>query len=100
MTMTSGTDGVSKRRHNLWRIVGWGAVAAALLAPAVAMRVGGDVDWTASDFLFAAVLLIGGGLLIELVVWKAKSRALRIALAIAVVAAVLVVWADGAVGIF
>jgi uncharacterized membrane protein len=100
MTMTNETDGGRRRGVSPGRIAGWGMVAAALLAPAVAMQVGGDVDWTASDFLFAAVLLIGGGLLIELVVWKAKSRALRIAAALTVVAVVLLVWADGAVGIF
>ncbi|GAA0619546.1 hypothetical protein GCM10009422_13850 [Brevundimonas kwangchunensis] len=83
-----------------WHIAGWGAVAAILLAPAVAMQFSSEVAWTASDFLFAGVLLIGAGALIELAVWKAKSKALRIALILGVLAAVILIWADGAVGIF
>jgi anti-sigma-K factor RskA len=90
----------TRRGLNGWRIAGWGAVAAILLAPAVAMQFSSEVAWTASDFLFAGVLLTGAGALIELAVWKAKSMTLRIALILAVLAAVALIWADGAVGIF
>lgn len=99
MTLTNEPS-ASKSGLGRWRIVGWGAVAAILLAPAVAMQFSDEVAWTASDFLFAGVLLIGAGALIELAVWKAKSTPLRIALILAVLAAVALVWADGAVGIF
>jgi len=54
---------VAKRaggRHPL-RIIGWSLVGLILLAPLVAMQFTREVAWTASDFLFAGVLLIGGG---------------------------------------
>src|SRR3569623_2014811 len=41
---------------NPWRLAGWGAVAALLLLPAVAMQFPRDVAWTANDFAFGAVL--------------------------------------------
>lgn len=85
---------------NLIRVAGWSAVALVLLTPLVAMRFTDEVNWTASDFAFAAVLLIGGGLLLELIFWKASAPALRVGLALSVVAAVLLIWADGAVGVF
>jgi ABC-type cobalamin transport system permease subunit len=88
------------RGPGLWRVAAWGAVAALLIAPLVAMQFTTEVNWTTSDFAIAGALLIGAGLLIELVVWKARSRALRIGACVAVVAAVLVIWAQGAVGIF
>ena len=46
-----------------WRIIGWGGAVALLAAPFIAMRFTTEVNWTASDFVFAAVLLgvIGGG---------------------------------------
>jgi hypothetical protein len=83
-----------------WRPALWGAIAAVLIAPAVAMRFTTEVAWTASDFLFAGLLLVGAGL-----VWEAAAATLRRPLyrraaAGLIVAAVLVVWAQGAVGIF
>ena len=48
----------------------------------------------------AAVLLIGAGLLLELLLWKARTPLVRLALAGTVVLAVLVIWAEAAVGIF
>ena len=84
---------------NLIRAAGWSGVVLALLTPLIAMRFTDEVNWTAFDFAFAGVLLVGAGLLLELIVQKARGPALRIGLAVAVVAAVLLVWADGAVGI-
>jgi hypothetical protein len=82
------------------RLLGWGAVALTLLAPAVAMRFTDEVNWTPSDFGLAAILLISGGAMIELVAWRARTAALRIGLALLVLAVVALVWAEGAVGIF
>jgi len=85
---------------NPWRLAGWGAVAALLLLPAVAMQFTRDVAWTANDFAFAAVLLVGAGGLLELTAWKVRDVRYRAAIGLTVLAAVLLVWADGAVGIF
>ncbi|QYF88166.1 hypothetical protein [Brevundimonas sp. PAMC22021] len=85
---------------NLIRAAGWSGVALVLLAPLIAMRFTDEVNWTAFDFAFAGVLLVGAGLLLELIVWKARRPMVRAGLALAVVAAVLLIWADGAVGLF
>lgn len=87
----------------LWqvlRLLGWGAVALILLAPAVAMRFTDEVNWTISDFVFAGVLLIGAGALIELVAWRVRRPAIRIGVALFVVAIVALIWIEAAVGIF
>lgn len=81
------------------RPVGWGLVVLILLTPLIAMRFTPEVAWTASDFLFAAVLLVGAGVLIELAVRKVRNRAGALMVAGAVVLAVLLIWAQGAVGI-
>ena len=44
------------------------SLALLLLLPAIALLFTDEVQWTAGDFLFAAVLLGGTGLLVELVV--------------------------------
>ena len=87
----------------LWkafRILGWAAVALILLAPAVAMRFTDEVNWTASDFVFAGVLLIGGATVIEVVSWKVRNPAVRIGFALFMITIVALVWIEGAVGIF
>lgn len=87
----------------LWkvlRMLGWGAVAFVMLAPAVAMQFTDEVNWTATDFVFAGVLLIGGGALIELVAWRVRNPVIRIGFALFVVAIVALIWIEAAVGIF
>ncbi|HST92142.1 MAG TPA: hypothetical protein VLJ13_08075, partial [Brevundimonas sp.] len=67
--------------NELWKILrmlGWSAVTLIMLAPAVAMQFTTEVNWTASDFIFAGVMLIGGGALIELVAWRVKNPVVRI----------------------
>ena len=89
--------------NRLWkslRILGWSAVALILLAPAVAMRFTDEVNWTASDFVFAGALLIGGGAVIEVVAWKVRNPVVRIGFALFVITIVALVWIEGAVGIF
>ncbi len=92
-------NGTFKSGLNLWRLMGWNLVAGLLLAPAVAMRFTDEVAWTASDFAFAALLLVGGGLLIELALWKAKNARARLAVCMAVLVMVGLIWAEGAVGL-
>lgn len=87
-------------RAILPRPAGWGLAACLLLLPAVAMRFTPEVAWTASDFVFAGVLLIGGGALIELAVWKVRGVAARAAFCLAILAVIGLIWAEGAVGLF
>lgn len=79
-------------------------VALILLIPLVLTIRDGGVEgvgwnWTFSDFVFMGALLFGAGLVYELVARKMSNGAYRAAVGLAVVAAVLLVWINGAVGI-
>lgn len=78
----------------------WGALAAPLLAPLVAMQFSGEVKWDQADFAAAAALMIGLGVAVELAFRLSpctRTRAMEIG---AAALAVLVIWADAAVGVF
>lgn len=82
------------------RLIGWGLVGLVLLTPLAAMQFTREVAWTATDFLLAGVLLIGAGILIELLVRKISNRGAAFMSVGAVILGVLLIWAQGAVGIF
>jgi len=71
-----------------------------LSIPFVAMQFTPEVNWTLSDFGIAGFLLIGTGLLYELIVHKIKNTAHRAILSILLLSTLFVIWADLAVGIF
>lgn len=71
-----------------------------LLVPFLAMQFGTGVVWTLLDFVTAGVLLFGTGLVYELIARTAIHPTRRIVLIIVVTLALLLVWADLAVGIF
>lgn len=71
-----------------------------LLIPLIAMQFTDEVNWTGSDFAVMGVLLLGTGLLFELVMRKVTKSNSRIILLIAIIAIFLLVWAELAVGIF
>jgi len=75
-------------------------VALLLLIPLIAMQFTREVKWTLFDFVVAAVLLAGMGLLCELVLRKVKKKGRRIALCATLLTALLLVWLELAVGIF
>ena len=76
------------------------AVAFLLLIPLVAMQFTNEVKWTLSDFGVAAFLLLGTGLLCEIVIRKVRTINLRFALCAALLAVLVLVWLELAVGIF
>jgi hypothetical protein len=82
-----------------WRMVGWGAAVALLAIPFIAMRFTSEVNWTASDFIFAGVLfgVIGGAF--ELAVRASGNRFYRGGAALALLGTLLTIWANLAVGI-
>lgn len=71
-----------------------------LLIPLVAMQFTQEVQWSGSDFLVMGTLLIGTGLLIELVLRKVRKRANRLILCVVVLGALALVWMELAVGVF
>jgi hypothetical protein len=87
-----------RRLWGWFRGVMWGGAALLLLLPALAMRWSGEVNWSAGDFVLAAVLLFGSAGLIELAARSKASMAYRAGAAIAVGAGLLTLWANAAVG--
>lgn len=97
--MTEHKQDDGGRRWSRWRVAAWSAAALVLLIPLIAMQFSDDVDWTAGDFIFAALLLISVGIPFELVVRKTEDAAYRAGAGVALVTAFLLLLANGAVGI-
>jgi len=97
--MANGFGNGGLQRSAPWRMIGWGLAGCVLLAPLVAMRFTEEVNWTASDFVFAGLLLGSVGLGVELVVRRSGHPAYRAASVVALAAAFLLVWINAAVGI-
>jgi len=89
MTMSLETG---NRIWSVLRPLGWIAVGLALLAPAVAMRVTTEVQWTTTDFVFAGVVLVGAAAIVELFAWRVRHPGARIAFGLFMVAVVALVW--------
>jgi ABC-type cobalt transport system substrate-binding protein len=75
-------------------------VAIMLLVPFIAMQFTNEVNWSVSDFMVAGVLLLGTGLLCELVMRKVKNIKTRLAICGVILLALLIIWIELAVGIF
>jgi peptidoglycan/LPS O-acetylase OafA/YrhL len=76
------------------------AVVLLLLIPLIAMQFTAEVNWTLSDFVVAAVLLLGTGLMCELVIRKVKKPVHRLAICAVILVLLFLVWVELAVGIF
>jgi hypothetical protein len=75
------------------------ATACILLLPLSAMQFTDEVAWNLADFVVAGVLLFGAGLTYQLVARRAGNVVYRVAVGVAVAAALLLVWTVGAVGV-
>jgi bacteriorhodopsin len=75
-------------------------VAILLLIPLIAMQFTNEVKWGPFDFAVAAALLLGTGLLCELVIRKVRTVRYRIILCVVLLTALFLVWLELAVGIF
>ena len=71
-----------------------------LFIPLVAMLFTDEVKWSLADFIIAAALLFGTGLLCELTLRKVRSKRHRIIFCVIILAILLVTWAELAVGVF
>lgn len=94
--MTPGANGWSR---SPLRKAMWGAAAAMLLWPAVAMRFTTEVNWTASDFVFMGVLLGAAGGAVEFGMRLSRDPWHRAGMAAAAGGAFLLVWVNAAVGL-
>lgn len=75
-------------------------VGVLLLVPFVAMQFTDEVKWSGFDFLVMGILLLGTGLLCELILRKVTNRSNRIILCIVVLGVLVLTWMELAVGIF
>ena len=71
-----------------------------LIIPVIAMQFTDEVNWTLLDFVVAGVLLIGTGLMCEFVMRKTNKFRYRIAICVALLLVLLLIWVELAVGIF
>lgn len=86
--------------NRLWRLALWGSVVAILIAPLVAMQFTGEVRWTVFDFAVAAGLLGTTALAIELAIRTIGRPTFCVAGVLAILVALLLVWAELSVGVF
>ncbi|HSL88381.1 MAG TPA: hypothetical protein VK870_03680 [Ignavibacteriaceae bacterium] len=71
-----------------------------LLIPFIAMQLTNGVNWSVFDFVVMGILLLGTGLLMELVFRKVTIVSHRIVLILTILFIYLLIWAELAVGIF
>lgn len=96
-SMASGKQAAKIGSKHFLRVVL--GTAAILLIPFVAMQFTREVNWTASDFVIAAVLLAGTGMLFELARATLRTRTSRLIAGAAIGFCFLFVWAELAVGL-
>ncbi|MBN8822665.1 MULTISPECIES: hypothetical protein [unclassified Spirosoma] len=77
-----------------------GAVVILLSIPFIAMQFTNEVNWSLFDFIVAGTLLLGTGLMCELVLRTVRKREYRLALCGAILLALVLIWIELAVGIF
>ena len=91
------TSGLTNR---LWRVALWGTVIAILIAPLIAMQFTGEFHWTPFDFAVATILLSATALAIELAIRVIGRPTWCVAAVLAILFALVLVWAELAVGVF
>ena len=82
------------------RILGWGAAAFIMLAPLVAMQFTTEVNWTATDFAFMGGLIAVCGAAEEVMLRLVKNETGRVIGTGFILGVFVLVWAQGAVGVF
>jgi hypothetical protein len=75
------------------------ATALLLMIPLVAMQFTNEVDWGVEDFTIMGILLMGTGLAYVFTTRKVTSNKYRITIGAALLAILLFIWAELAVGI-
>ena len=97
--MTTRTFTGLDRFWTFLRIAPWIGSVGLLILPAVAMQFTDEVQWTAFDFAVAGAMLFICCSLWELGFRLSDSAAYRMGLGIAVGAALVTLWVNGAVGV-
>lgn len=71
-----------------------------LLIPFIAMQFTNEVAWSLFDFVVAAILLLGTGLLCELVLRKVNKTKHRLIICAIILVLLILTWMELAVGLF
>ncbi len=71
-----------------------------MLVPIITMQFNDAVKWDPFDFVIAGVLLLGTGLMLELIMRKVKKRNSRIAICMILMVLFFLILAELAVGVF
>lgn len=71
-----------------------------LSIPLIAMQFTKEVNWTMSDFVIMGILLFATVFTIDFVLKKVKTFKSRLILVLGIVALLILIWAEMAVGIF
>ncbi|MBC8464370.1 MAG: hypothetical protein H8D62_01710 [Bacteroidetes bacterium] len=85
-----------RKRHIVMLV----AIVSVLLLPLIGMQFSNEVHWTLMDFIVAGGLLTIFALLIELIICKTQQGKQRTILILLITLALLLLWAEMAVGIF
>jgi hypothetical protein len=96
--MAGNPTTIRTQNTHRWSIAIWGAAAALLSIPLVAMQFTREVNWTLGDFLVMGALLAIVCGLVEFGMRLSDSRAYRGGFALAIVTGFVTVWANLAVG--
>ena len=98
---TMPTDSGDKAPWPLARDIGIVLIVAAsiLLLQAVAMQFSAKVNWTASDFILAAAMIIGTGLVYVFASRLLRTTRQRVVFGMLLAVALLLVWVEMAVGL-
>ncbi len=75
-------------------------VGVLLMIPFLAMQFTTDVNWSVADFLIMGLLLLAGGLAIDLVLRKISGSRNRLITSGIILLVFLLIWAELAVGVF
>lgn len=92
-----GMTGNARLWHYL-RVVGWSLAVLILLLPIVASWFTDEVKWSPGDYLLAAIVLGGIGLLFELTIRRSNNDAYRTGVVLALASIFLMAWSNAAVG--
>ena len=97
--MTASTEKARGRRGGRFRVVAWVAAALVLLTNLVIMQFTDEPGWSLGDFVFAGGLMFGALGTYEVAARMTGNTAYRAAVGVALAAAFVLVWINGAVGI-
>lgn len=97
--MAGRAEEVSGRRKRLWRMAPWAIATSMVLLPLVAMPFTDEVVWDEADFAVFGAMLFGACGAYELATRMTGNVAYRAAVGVAVVAALILIWMNLAVGI-